>query len=97
MPEDATVRESLSSMDQPLMNRCWTRPDAPKWDSSAQDGRGPSPLPAGLGRLVRKGSVQLQAQATIYASTTAARSEEKPDAILDCHGGKVRSLGVSLG
>ena len=42
-------------MDQPLMNCCSTRPNAPNWDSFAQDGRGPFPLPAGLGRLVRKG------------------------------------------
>ena len=55
MPEDATVRGSLHSMDQPLMNCCSTRPNAPNWDSFAQDGRGPFPLPAGLGRLVRKG------------------------------------------
>jgi len=47
--------------------------------------------------LFGRASVQLQAHATIYASTMAARSEKKPDAILDCHGGKVRSLGVSLG
>ena len=101
MPEDATVRGSLYSMDQPLMNRCWTRPDA-------LNGTVPCETDSDLVRnqpdvaLFGRASVQLQAHATIYASTTyasttAARSEGKPNAILDCHGGKVPSLGVLLG
>ena len=41
MPEDATVLGKLSSMGQQLMNRCCTRPNAPKWDTFAPDGLGP--------------------------------------------------------
>jgi hypothetical protein len=55
------------------MNHRWTRLDAPKWDSSARDGLGPCPQPAGC-RPVRKGFSATQVHATIYASTTAAKA-----------------------